>query len=830
MAPRVSEIGSGLLADPPETTELVMERLDLESAEGRAAMFQSVVENATDVVLVTDAEPIEASLGGPLVRYVNPAFTRMTGYEPGDILGQTPRLLQGRDVDRPALNRLHRALVAWEPVEVELLNHRKDGTPFWSQLCITPVANKSGWWTHWVAIQRDITDRKAVEADLERMLLNTTDLVALYDIDGSVRAVNSAVTKILGYPPEAVVGTRPIDLVHRDDVHLLQQAIRLRQGSRAEIRVRHADGSWRWLEVGVTDLTGGEGRPSVVLNATDVTDRKEAQEAARVAEERFRSAFADGPVPMAVTDADGLILDVNAALVELVGIGPEQLIGQRLSELTGPLTDRRQPGKRREELHLAGPDGSELTVLHSSAAVAGRDGVVVRIIEHFEDITERKAFENELGHQALHDSLTGLPNRALLADRLELAIKALGRDGGQLALLFLDLDRFKVVNDSLGHPIGDRVLVTMAERLQRELRKGDSAARFGGDEFVLVCPNTTMSEAIKVAMRACAAVAEPMEIDGEAVVLTASVGIAAAHGPSDSPDRLIRDADAAMYRAKDSGRGRYEVFDSTLRVNALARLDLEQGLRSAIRNDQLVVHYQPEVSLATGRLTGVEALVRWNHPVHGLLMPGAFVVQAEEAGIIGDLDRWVFGEACRQMHRWSSTGAAPPRIWVNLSAVELAETDLVERVRSTLELTGTDPDRIGFEITESALIGDAEHAAGKLRDLRGLGVHLAIDDFGTGYSSLSYLQRFPVQNLKIDASFVANLDQLDGRREAFAIIGAIVNLAHSVGLLVVAEGVETDSQAVALHGLGCDIAQGYWFSRPRPPDEPIPSAFDQLWP
>jgi diguanylate cyclase (GGDEF)-like protein/PAS domain S-box-containing protein len=830
MVVHLSETKHGLIDNFDEKTELVMERLDLESAEGRAAMFQSVVENATDVVLVTDAEPIEASLGGPTVRYVNPAFTRMTGYQPGDILGKTPRLLQGPDSDRPTLDRLHQALAAWEPVEVELLNYRRDGTPFWAQLSITPVANKSGWWTHWVAIQRDITDRKAVEADLERMMVNTTDLVALCDLDGTVRSVNSAVTKILGYPVEAAVGTRPIGLVHRDDVHLLEHALQERKGSRAEIRVRHLDRSWRWLEVGVTDLTASPGRPSLVLNATDVTGRKEAQEAAQAAEERFRSAFSDGPVPMAVTDPDGLVLDINAALVELIGTVPEELIGRRLSELTGPLTGRRRPGRRRQELHLAGPDGADLTVLHSSAAVAGRDGVVVRIIEHFEDITERKAFETELAHQALHDALTGLPNRALLADRLELAIKALGRGGTHLALLFLDLDRFKVVNDSLGHPVGDRVLVTMARRLERELRKGDSAARFGGDEFVIVCPNTTMSEAVKVAERACAAVAEPMEIDGEAVVLTASVGIAAAHGPDDSPARIIRDADAAMYRAKDSGRGRYEVFDKTLRIMALARLDLEQGLRLAIRNDQLVVHYQPEISLATGELTGVEALVRWNHPVHGLLMPGAFVPQAEEAGIVGDLDRWVFTEVCHQIHRWNSAGAGPPRVWVNLSAIELAEADLVERVRSTLELTATDPDRIGFEITESALIANAQEAADKLQALRDLGVHLAIDDFGTGYSSLSYLQRFPVQNLKVDASFVANLDQPDGRREAFAIIGAIVNLAHSSGLLVVAEGVETDRQAVALHGLGCDIAQGFWFSKPCPPGEPIPLTFNQLWP
>jgi predicted signal transduction protein with EAL and GGDEF domain len=250
------------------------------------------------------------------------------------------------------------------------------------------------------------------------------------------------------------------------------------------------------------------------------------------------------------------------------------------------------------------------------------------------------------------------------------------------------------------------------------------------------------------------------------VVLTASVGIAAAHGPDDSPARIIRDADAAMYRAKDSGRGRYEVFDKTLRIMALARLDLEQGLRLAIRNDQLVVHYQPEVSLATGQLTGVEALVRWNHPVHGLLMPGAFISQAEDAGIIGDVDRWVFTEACHQIHRWGNDEASPERVWVNLSAVELAEVDLVDRVKSTLELTTTDPDRIGFEITESALIADADSAAGKLRALRDLGVHLAIDDFGTGYSSLSYLQRFPVQNLKIDASFVANVGDHRNSRSA----------------------------------------------------------------
>jgi len=466
-----------------------------------------------------------------------------------------------------------------------------------------------------------------------------------------------------------------------------------------------------------------------------------------------------------------------------------------------------------------------LTGLVIAAAVRERDlarrdleaanrRLAVRDRRQVHDLLESQA---ELAHQALHDSLTGLPNRAALARRLSLALERYGRHGGGVAVLFVDLDRFKVVNDSRGHAAGDELLVAAAARLQRAVGGPDSVARFGGDEFVVIRDGpAARAEARAVADRIAGAFAEPFVLAGEEVFLSVSIGVAVA-APGTSADGLLSDADAAMYRAKEGGRSRCEFFDEAMRVAAAARLQTESALHRAAERDELRLAYQPVVDIATGRVVGLEALVRWQHPRLGLLGPAAFVPLAEDTGLIVPIGEWVLHEALRQWSRWRQhAGGQPFTLAVNLSARQLRDPHLAAMVRDALERYGIGPWELCLELTESSFMADIEHHGRTLSELQALGVQLAIDDFGTGYSSLTYLQRFPVTVLKIDRSFVRGLG-LDAADEA--IVESVVHLAHALGLRVVAEGVECADQIAALHRLGCDVVQGYYLARPAPAAE-----------
>ncbi|MCW2968748.1 MAG: diguanylate cyclase [Solirubrobacteraceae bacterium] len=429
---------------------------------------------------------------------------------------------------------------------------------------------------------------------------------------------------------------------------------------------------------------------------------------------------------------------------------------------------------------------------------------------------ERKRVEVELAHQALHDALTGLPNRGLFLDRLAQALARIGRHSSALAVLFCDLDRFKVVNDSLGHGAGDMLLVDVARRLEDVLRAGDTAARFGGDEFVILCEDITGAhQAIAIAERVSAVLEAPFVLGDDEAFVRTSIGIAMASGQQARPEALLRDADAAMYRAKERGGGVYEVFDDDMRARAVKRLETENALYRALERGEFLLHYQPQVSLATGAVAGLEALVRWQHPERDLVYPGEFIGSAEETGLILEIGAWALREACEQAARWASLRSAesPLRLSVNLSARQCAHPDLVDVVATTLRDTGVDPATICLEITETAVMADMEATVGILDQLRALGVSLAIDDFGTGWSSLRALQRFPVDEVKIDKSFV---DGVARDPQEAAIVAAVISLSHALGLRTVAEGLETVSQVDRLRALGCDLAQGFFFWRPAP--------------
>jgi diguanylate cyclase (GGDEF)-like protein len=427
---------------------------------------------------------------------------------------------------------------------------------------------------------------------------------------------------------------------------------------------------------------------------------------------------------------------------------------------------------------------------------------------------ERKRAEVELAHQALHDALTGLPNRVLLLDRLAQALTRMERRKGRLAVLFCDLDRFKVVNDSLGHAAGDELLVTVADRLEGILRAGDTAARFGGDEFVVLCEELDGErDAVRVAERIVAALAQPVRLGDDVIHVHVSIGISVGEAAHARPEQLVSDADAAMYRAKGRGGSPFEVFGAGMRERASERLAIETALHQALGRDELRLHFQPQVGMTTGEVNGVEALVRWQHPKRGLLLPGAFIDAAEETGLIHRLGTWVLEQACRQSVAWGGRLLMS----VNLSARQVLHPDLPETVARVLRETGCDPSTLCFEVTETAVMDDVDGITVVLEDLKRLGATLAIDDFGTGYSSLRALQQFPFDVVKIDRSFVGGI--ASSEQEA-AIVAAVISLSHALGLRTVAEGIETVEHLDCLRTLGCDTGQGFYFARPCAASQP----------
>ncbi|WP_017716652.1 GGDEF/EAL domain-containing response regulator [Kamptonema formosum] len=432
-----------------------------------------------------------------------------------------------------------------------------------------------------------------------------------------------------------------------------------------------------------------------------------------------------------------------------------------------------------------------------------------------QEIVERKQLQNQLLHLALHDSLTGTPNRALFTERLERAIeRAKEQPDCQFAVLFLDCDRFKVVNDSLGHLVGDELLIAIARRLEASLREADTLARLGGDEFAILLENIPdISTATQVAEGILEKLSSPFMLSRHEVFINASIGITPSHICGDKPEYLLRDADTAMYRAKALGKGRYHVFDPAMHQEALQTLQLENDLRRAVGSSEFLVYYQPIVALNTGRIAGFEALVRWRHPERGLVSPAEFIPVAEETGLIASIDTWVLRESCKQLSIWQEKKLADASITVsvNVSARHFLQPNLIEEIDRSLQETQLNPQNLKLEITESAIMEDGGSARGILQQLRERQIGVSLDDFGTGYSSLSYLHCFPVSGLKIDQSFVK---RMDGSPENSGLVPAIVGIARTMRMSAVAEGVETPAQLAQLRSLGCDFGQGYLFSKP----------------
>jgi diguanylate cyclase (GGDEF)-like protein len=470
------------------------------------------------------------------------------------------------------------------------------------------------------------------------------------------------------------------------------------------------------------------------------------------------------------------------------------------------------------ETRLRGDDGAYRWTLVRGLALRREDGTPYRLAGSLTDTTDRRHAEERRLHEASHDALTGLANRALFLDRLSLAIRRRHRtETHRVAVVLMDVDRFKVVNDSLGHALGDDLLIAVARRLEGCLREEDTVARLGGDEWaILIDGLATDDEASRVAERVRQSLQQPLVVGGHSLFVTVSAGIALLTDALQAPEDLLRDAETAMYRAKELGRDRHVVFDPSLHGRAVALLALESDLRFALERGELVVYYQPIVTADGLTVRGVEALVRWRHPERGLVSPADFIGFAEESGLILPLGEWVLGRAIEQMREWQAAGVAPARISVNLSARQLHQENLAERVAFFLDRAGLEPGCLELELTEGVVAEQAESTIDMLKRLRALGIQLAVDDFGTGYSSLAYLTRFPVSTVKIDRAFLIDI-QHDLVNQA--IVQAVTTLAHSIGMRVVAEGIETTEQLDLARSLGCDEAQGYLISRPISTDE-----------
>jgi diguanylate cyclase (GGDEF)-like protein/PAS domain S-box-containing protein len=680
-------------------------------------------------------------------------------------------------------------------------------------------------------IMRDVSERREAESAARyraSLVAHVSDAIIGIDPDGEIESWNEAATAIYGWSEDEVVGRSLGALVtgNRTD-----GAAALERGRRTHKR---KDGSDVDVEVSIDPLIDDDTQPSGwVVVCTELTDARQAEAGRRAAEERYEAVVASLSEGIVLFDESGNVCAHNEAAARLLG---SRLEGGKDHEIfTGtsiaitadglPLSAEMLPYKRTLAtgesvddvvIGVTDADGGRQWLSLSSRLLAGAvqtDGPMA--VCSFTDVTDRQAAEAQLHWLAYHDSLTGLGNRSQFNEELERELMMSVRRETNLAVLFIDLDRFKLVNDSLGHAAGDELLLALAQRFKSAVRGGDLVSRFSGDEFVVLCRNVPdVDVAVSLATEYSRLLAEPVRLStGRSVVVTSSVGIAFVSRGLQSAQDILQQADVAMFQAKNKGRSRVEVFDESLRAKSVARLEIYDDLRHSLEHGEMTVHYQPIASVHDDRIVAMEALVRWNHPTRGLLGPMEFIPFAEETDLVFKLGRWVLGEACRTMAGWRAElpGAQDAYITVNLSPHQLSDPELLDAIAAALSDSGLPPEALVMEVTESMLMTDTSAAIAMLGGIHEMGVGLAIDDFGTGYSSLGQLKRFPVKILKIDKSFIDGLGKFENDE---AIVAAIVQLSKALGLVVLAEGVETEVQLRRVTELGCDLYQGYLMSRP----------------
>jgi diguanylate cyclase (GGDEF)-like protein/PAS domain S-box-containing protein len=769
---------------------------------------------------------------GTTVQHVGGAVERVLGYSPQEVVGRSVfERVHPEDASDAMRGFTRRMNGEGRHTPRELRVRHRDGRWVVMEVSVMPLGEETGG-SGAIVTATDVTEQReagAVRRQLAAILDATPDYVITIDPRGRILYANASARALLG-----LAEAESSDLT-LPDVYPPWATRRLLN---EVIPAAGRAGIWRG-ELAVLDSRGTEVPVSQVVvahhddqgrlqffsaTARDISESKQAEAALRESEERFRQVAENIEEVFWLVDcATWRVLFVSPAFERVWGRSCASLYAdpQRLLRDVHP-DDRAGMGTFEEfvmaqgerEYRIRRADGTACWIRTRSFPVRDASGNVYRVAGISEDVTRRRQSDDQLKHLALHDPLTGLPNRASFLKRLT---RAMGREerqpGNAFAVLFVDLDRFKLVNDSFGHAKGDALLIDIGRRLEGCVRPEDMVARLAGDEFGVVLHHTPgVADAARVAERILASLSEPFALEDLEVYTGASIGIVPSGGYT-QPEDILRDADIAMYRAKLVGRGMYRVFDAAMHSDVVERLRLETDLRRGLERDEFRVHFQPIVSLSTGRVVGLEALLRWQHPERGMLAPPAFIGIAEETGTIVPLGWWTLRQACAQLQAWTGelANVSDLTVSVNLSGKHFSQRDLVRRVEEVLEETRLDPRRLKLEITETVLIENTEVARAMIEELGALGIEIQIDDFGIGYSSLSYLDRFPISTLKIDRSLVA---RIDARGEGGELVRTVATLARDLGMAVVAEGVETRVQLQQLRRMGCDFAQGYHFSVP----------------
>jgi len=797
--------------------------------------FRALLDNSYDVITVLDSH-------GSIL-YQSPSVRRVLGDDPEEKIGKS--VFEPGRVHREDLEKVRQAFAEvmanpGVPRTVDYRTRHADGS--WRYIDSVAVNLLNDPSVAGVVVNyRDVTERKEAEGRIReaeeryRTLVETVPAVTYTD-----RAVGSypdlavytspQIEELVGYSvqewldPERVLWEERLHPEDRTWVLTAEERSRASgEPFSEEYRLLAKDGSVVWVRDEAVLLRNEAGEPLYWQGVlVDVTDRKEAEEALRESEERL-CRLADAALEGILVTDEGVILQANRALTDMLGYEASDVVGRSAVEFIAPeyreLVRQKIASGNEEPYEIIGvsKDGTllDLEVRGRAYSYQGRKVRVTAV----RDITERKKVEKRLEHQAFHDALTDLPNRQLLLDRLGHALqRTRRRRGRRVAALLMDLDNFKSINDSLGHEVGDLLLVVVAERLKRLLRPEDTLARFGGDEFVVLLEHVEGADVpVRVAERIIEELRDPFVLEGREVYTRASIGIAIGEARTKDPDDLLRNADTAMYLAKDEGSG-YKVFDTAMGHRAIDRLEAENDLRRAVEQEEFVVHYQPIVSLQTGEIFAVEALVRWEHPERGLLNPDEFVSLAEDSDLVVPMGEQVLRAACFRAKEWQEAHPrTPPLVMsVNLSARQLSRPDLAETVEGILKETELEGSCLTLDVTETVYVRTLAGNTATLDRLRDLEARIFIDDFGVGYSSLAYLKRLPADVLKIDRSFVKGLGE---DVEDTAIVHMIIELAHTLGLEVIAKEVETNEQVALLKEMGCNMAQGYHFTEPLPPEE-----------